>query len=494
MPRQSNENNELNGPPAEISAPSDELDISIWVRAILAQWWLVVACAVAAMLISFVIVRGFVAQEWVAEATIVGVENAATLQASSLRSNAVMGQLAGLGVTPAADLSAAVLRSVKLQSAVVADCGLVQQWHCRTNAQAVRILGQVATVDTDRPNLVRVQVKLSGRPKGLLGTRPDDTEVRNLTALIANQHIKVLGIQLGQLRISGAKRQRQFLEGKLAEAERELTKSAERLAAWRRVHQNFELDKAGELAMTQLSDMEKSRAEALVERDAAANELKALEGQLAQLPAAEAGSTSWTLNPQIEKLESQLSDLERQLVLAVEGAHKTEEHPDVRQMRIGIRDTRARLEAAYKDSLIQSGRTEQPNPVGAMLAQQVAMTRATRVASATRASALEGLIRTGREQMASLSTDALEYSQLQLYAQVAQDRYEALVPMLDQARLNEEAEEPGFNVLDEALPPDQPEGPSTKRSVMTGFVLGVLAGMLWAVRRRPGPNKLVREA
>jgi len=91
--------------------------------------------------------------------------------------------------------------------------------------------------------------------------------------------------------------------------------------------------------------------------------------------------------------------------------------------------------------------------------------------------------------MGSLSTDALEYSQLQLYAQVAQDRYETLVPALDQARLNEEAEEPGFNELDAAQPPDMPDGPSTKRSVMTGFVLGLLVGAIWAVRRRPGPTR-----
>jgi len=489
MPRQSNENNELNGPPAEFSAPSDELDISVWSRAIIQQWWLVLACAAVAVIASFIVVRGLVAQEWVAEASIIGVENAATLQASVLRSDTAMGKLAGLGVTPSADLSAAVLRSFSLQAGVVEECELVQEWGCRTRAQAVRRLGQATTVSTDRPNLVRIAVKLSGRPKGLLGSRPADTEVRELAARIANAHVSVLKTQLGQLRISGAKRQREFLQAKLGEAERELTKSAERLAAWRREHQNFALDKAAELAMGQLSDLERSRAQALVERDAAANELKALERQLAQQPATETGATSWTLNPQIGQLESQLSDLEGQLVVATEAQHKTDDHPDVQKLHISIRDTQARLQKAYQDSMIQSGRSEQPSPVGTMLAQQAAMLRATRVASASRAMTLDALIRTGRQQMGSLSTEALEYSQLQLYAQVAQDRYETLVPALDQARLNEEAEEPGFNELDAAQPPDMPDGPSTKRSVMTGFVLGLLVGAIWAVRRRPGPTR-----
>ena len=57
-------------------------------------------------------------------------------------------------------------------------------------------------------------------------------------------------------------------------------------------------------------------------------------------------------------------------------------------------------------------------------------------------------------------------------------QYEAAV-------LNEKAEEPVFFVIDPPVVPWKKTSPSLGLNGMLGLLLGLLAGVVWAVRRRP---------
>ena len=160
---------------------------------------------------------------------------------------------------------------------------------------------------------------------------------------------------------------------------------------------------------------------------------------------------------------------------------KSRQHPDVRALQQQIDAATKALAEEQQQAMLKASTTDVANPVARKLKEELVLREAGSTAMEARIEGLGEAIRQSEQEMAELSGDALEYGRLLREVEIKQTLFETLASEYEQALIEEQATEPVFHVLDEAVPPERPEGPSPLVQMGLAGVIGVLLTWVWII-------------
>jgi len=379
-----------------------------------------------------------------------------------------------------AELCGYILQTRATRRAVVRECNLRQLLAPNSIEEASRRLGGRTKIQLERPNIVRLQVALPGRPRGAeLITKGTRQEAAERAARTVNSYISALRKQLSQLQLTAAKRKRIFLDEQKQKAQTELNTTEQELQQWEAEHKIVELDSAGKLAVQRLmglqEEQEKARVELCVVRDYASS----LRDKLKEQPEIEPASVVHRANPLVDEIREKLVALESKIAVARDVEGKSAQHPEVRKLQRELDAAHQALVREQQRGMLKASSTEIANPVAKKLQEELALEEATITATEARIEGLGKALRRTEQQMAHLSAEMLEYSRLARNAKIKQEIFETLATEYERALIEEQGDEPVFRVIDGPVAPEYPTRPNVVSDVGLAGAIGVLVGWVW---------------
>ena len=450
------------------------------------HWKLLAISAFVGLVLAGVYTVFLVPRQWTAKTTIVlGNQTSSASSLSSMLGGIAGGAIPGFmsGQGPSTDLYELLLRSWDTRQKVVESCDLQSVLKTKRRPEAVEALGQAARVDANPPTSVNLAVTLPGTPRGLFPPDDSDLAIRQLTVTCIQAYLGSLQDQLGVLRITSSKSQREFLEVQVPEARAKFYRAQEELAAWQARERLPSPAKVGDMLADQLVQVQKDLTTAEIQargqRETAARARQLLRQEKEMVPSTE----TEVQNPQIAALNKALADLEQQLAEQQVFYHKTREHPDVQRLLVQKQELLAQIAAAYKNQMLTASTSVARNSVYDSMRAQLLTAEVAAAAASSQAQGLRAVLEEGKAKVAGLAGAGTEYTRLYENMQITQAIYETVVKQYEAARLSEKAEEPIFFVTDPAFVPYKKSAPRTSVSAIAGMLMGMLVGWGLAYRR-----------
>ncbi|MBM3476853.1 MAG: polysaccharide biosynthesis tyrosine autokinase, partial [Armatimonadetes bacterium] len=201
-------------------------------------------------------------------------------------------------------------------------------------------------------------------------------------------------------------------------------------------------------------------------------------------------SSTIARNPVVQKLESDLSDV--QLQRAAQAVAHGPQHPDVKKLDERIAEATAQLRDAMQ-TVIES-QVKSSNPVYIELAQQLAVNEAETAKAAGEEAALATLSEREMAKMGEWPDMATQLGRLKRDQQVAADLYVMLMKNYQQMKINEAVASPGVTLVAEAKLPEKPVRPQKVLNMVLGFAVGLLLALLGAVLAEALDDRMRTEA
>lgn len=372
----------------------------------------------------------------------------------------------------------AVLRSRKIREAVAEKMDLPAVLEVKTVRAAAGRLGPLYEIEMTAAGIMTIRTEWEGPPKALSGGAEED-EAPELAAELADTLVEALGEFLSESDYSRATRQRKFLEEQLVQIEAEVLEAEDALVVYASDHRMVSPATQSGAAFTRYNDLRQRESNLRVNlRGAQQTEQEALEQLHAQERMA-ISAISETRNPRIDALQKRILDLQRQIAQQIEVEGKSHEHPDVQRPQTELEEAEKQLADEVSKEMLTSARQFTIDPsygklVATALSKQLERSGFEAQLDAVRAEKERALAELGT--MPSLSA---QYDHLQRQVRLKTEQYSRLSEKYEGARLAEAARPDQFSVLDAAIAPRAPSGPSLIRSLLaTGFVTFVLATML----------------
>jgi len=387
-----------------------------------------------------------------------------------------------LEVGSEAELCSYILQTRATREAVVKECNLQETLGVNSWAEASCQLERRTKIELERPNIVRIEVAIAGRPRVVeLLAKGAREKAAKLAARTVDGYISALHECLSQLQLTGAKRRRIFVEKQKEQVEADLCAAENELQKWEAQHKVIEVDSAGKLAAQRLMGLAEQREQARVELAAAHQHARGLRDKLEKQPEMEQTSVVHRANPLAEEIREKLVFLESELAVARDVEGKSAQHPEVRALQREVDAAQQALAEEQQQAMVKASTTEAANPVVRKLREELVLEEAAIIATEARIEGLgEALLRT-EQQMASLSEEALEYSRLTRNVKIKQTVFETLATEYEQALIEEQGAEPVFRVIDEPVAPEYPAGPHVISDMGLAGGIGVLLGWVWIV-------------
>lgn len=430
----------------------EEIELRAFVRMLVREWRMILGVMLAVMLLCGAITFLVLPRQYTATATMLYNDssgNAATALASTLG--------LGLGSGGPAPWFEMILTSRDLGRKMVVKYDLIKVLKAKSEGDAIAKLHEATTVIV-KPDAKALQlsVAIPGTPIKYPGS-PRDTAQAKLAAAVVNDMVGYLSDWLRTKDYRTSTIQRKFIESQLQQVLDEINRLRTQLLgtfrsgvfapeaqaqAWLTALASVEQEVAttrGQLAASRLA----SRA------GASPDERKRLAGS-ADLDLKVGGLGS--------NLRKQITDLEVQVRHEVEVNHKTDDHPDVAQLRQSIGELKSKLNTEL--DIIKEARHLEQTKLSTQLDLGVG-----------RWTALQSRI-------ATLPARGLEVAELKRKLDSSAQLVDLLTKQLVLARINEAQETQHFDVLDPAEPPRSPSSPSMFLGLAVALAAGGLCGLM----------------
>jgi hypothetical protein len=417
----------------------------------------------------------------------------AALQAALAQSPAGMliPSISGLAVgSQAAGLCKAVAESYVVRAKICREFDLQRHFECDHFQDATDKLRDATWTEITPEGVLKIRV---------------DTDDRKLSADIANAYGRIVERLFRDATVARAHDERIFLERRVAGEQRDLHRAQAELARYQR--SGAALLGPDELPpiLQKVIDLRVDQAKADVELEAARREVAQSTAALNRIakdgssePSRPAGSSLYAVpwemnaetiadNPDIAQIRAELVGLEVKLAAARHDL--SPEHPDVKRLQSEIDETHNRLAAEARKTLTTQVRMR--NPVYAAALEQLVAFEASSIGHQARSEGLKQLVQQVEGQARSLPARLLQYSQLELDVRTRTTVYTTLEAQLEAARLKELQQQPVFQVLDPAVPPQRHDRPKLAVNLVVGFLFGLFLGAAIAAALgapQPGPR------
>ncbi len=466
-----------------------ELARAVWRRKRLAALTIVTCVAAAG------IITHFLPKIYRAETSVFFPESRATAASAAL---GVIGQSPGLlsalgGLSPTSDAAAlckAIAESYSVRAEICRRFGLQQ----RLRAEGLQ----------DAAEKLRDATWVNITPEGLLAIRVDTTDPQ-LSADIANAYDGAVERRYRESSVTRARQERQFLERRTTEAQEGLGGAEAELKAYQEGRDAVLVPEQVPPILQKLTDvrveqaraevelgaMRRSGADAITQLDrlAAAEVSRAGHGDDSRPPKRrpvyvvpwERSSETTSDNPDIAELRAELVGLEAKLAAARHDL--LPEHPDVKRLQSEVEETRARLAQEARKTITSETRTR--SPVYAAALEDMVKLETEVIGQQARVEGLAQLVRQIEGRAAALPQRLLEYARLERQVRTREAVCSTFISQLEAAKLKELQEQPVFEVLDVAVPPQRHERPKLVINLAVALIFGALLGV--AITAALGP-------
>lgn len=355
----------------------------------------------------------------------------------------------------ALDTYKAILDSATVAERVNAGCSVPRWVHSVTKT----------SVDP-KAQLLRISVMVSGTPQ--LPLRRDlrlgrnDTQAKVFSQKIARAYVRELGTFIDQSALFKAKQNRVFVQEQKAKAEAELRKAEAALAAFQQRHRTVSLPDEIQATLKSQAELEADRVAADVSlREASAQIAERLRQTKAVGDAVREDSLPEN-SPAVARWVKMLRDTE--LDLSTKKHQFADEHPEVKRLRLEVEAIKRNL----REEVVRIQRAANLG-VGADLADL----EVSRIAAATRRSALSQVLSQMESQLTSLPPTMTDAARLKRDLEVKEEVFKLLAVQEVNTRIAEARDVPKLQVLDEAKVPEAKCKPSAVRNTMLAGITGL---------------------
>lgn len=292
---------------------------------------------------------------------------------------------------------------------------------------------------------------------------------------ILNAYIEALIARTRTFNVDDSRVSREFLEQQLKDIKRTMNASEQALQTFIASHGGIRLPEQSQSAAARLATTEAALTEVVTSQKMLQARLDAhrekVDGQKRAATDTKGSSSVATrmTSPEIDRLRTQLSQLESQLLEL--RAKYTEEHPRIRVVKSRIDELMGMLGGALKDTVAV---TPVPNAVPPAervnFGEQLIMLEATYHANAAREDALRRQADGLRQSLRGLSGSEAEYARLSREVDSRRSLHALLSDKLTTARIREQGEMKVVKVIDPPSPPAS--APNKKRLLVLAVALG----------------------
>jgi succinoglycan biosynthesis transport protein ExoP len=323
-------------------------------------------------------------------------------------------------------------------------------------------------------------------PEGVLVIRVDTTDPK-LSADIANAYSRIVERVYRERSVARAHGEREFLERRVAQADQDLDRASAELERYQKRGQALLVPEEAPPILQKLVDVKVDAVTAEVDLDAAKRQRAGGLAQLKRLAVEGEGASQvnsvyavpWemsaetmTNNPDIAEIRAELVSLEVKLAAAKHDL--SPEHPDVKKLQTEVDEIHKRLASEARQVLTETTRTR--SPVYAAALEQLVQLEAAEIGGEARAAGLRQLLGQVEAQANTLPARLLRYARLDREVHAKAAVYTTLVAQLESARLRELQEQPVFQVLDKAVPPQRHDRPKLGVNLVVGLLFGLFLG------------------
>lgn len=453
-----------------------EVSVAELVATLRKQVWFIIALSILVTIAVGGLMYAFGTREWIADSTIMYQSSTAATALSKLMTDF------GIGAKPSSRGNfETILRSRELRGRVVDQLGLVEELGARSHLDAIRILGQLTTIEQPADGVIVVRVKWAGKSR--LAARAGDPGAQK-AAQVCNEIVATLGEIVGAMDYDSATRQRKFLEEQLQRTQDELAAAEDALVAYATAEGLISPSSQTSSGLQAVSELRQREIDLRVELQAARDrEAEALQ-RLGSQERLVISQVSEQRDPQIDQLDQRVLELQRQIAEQMEIEGKSEQHPDVARLRVELERAQEQLAGLLGDELQTRAQTLSVDPHYQDLVSEALQSRLTRTGLEAKLRVVSGERDHAISQLRELPAKTARYEELQREVTVKAEAVSRLTQQYETARVAEAGSVAQFNVLDEAVPPDKPTGASLRKTVTMAFVLGLMISTLLAFWRQ----------
>jgi capsular exopolysaccharide synthesis family protein len=301
---------------------------------------------------------------------------------------------------------------------------------------------------------------------------------------VCNQYIAV-SLKKNRENSLGALR---YLENQVKSVQKRLATKQNELKQFKQRTGIFSISEQASALSGGLTQAQNALQQVQAERVATAAQIKAMQDNLARIPADRVLPTGISRNPEVDALQNQLTQLEIQRSSALQ--EYTPASFKVRAIDADIKATRERLSKLART--IVSGYA--PDPARQPLLQNIANTQSQLWATDARARALNGQLAKARSAFAKLPEQEFQFSQLSTDVTVLQQSYQLLIEKLQSLRIGAEGQVADARLVFAAKPNSSPVAPDKKRTLLYSILLGTIAAVALAMLVDALDNRIYNEA
>lgn len=343
-------------------------------------------------------------------------------------------------------------------------------------------------VDMDKAiESISKKIKVSQEGRSLIAVIKAKAESPQLAKKIADAYAEAyVEYTLDDARYS-ARVLREFLENQVYKLEKDLREKEDSLKLVKEKFGAFvalAVENTGESTrelLNILTDFEKMKSQALIERAQALKKQEIIRDQLVKRGIlkgsdSQAQLTLLTNNPQINELLDRIIELEIKRAKLLE--RYTPKHPEVQAIDSQLKIARDNIRMVLTGVTTQGKTIE--NPFMEKMLLDFVDNEVNYLVLDAKVRALDRVLKEYEKRINYLPSQQLLYARLTRKIEAARNIYNLLLEKLEEARIQEASQISDARVLDYALLPKSPVSPKKRLNVMLGFILGLMMGIFGA--------------
>jgi capsular exopolysaccharide synthesis family protein len=274
-----------------------------------------------------------------------------------------------------------------------------------------------------------------------------------LAADMANAHVKAYIQQSAEMKYSASKDATDWLSDRLADQRKKVEESEAALQKYKEEHDAVAVEDRQNIVVQRLADLNGAATKAKmarIQKESEYNQIKAVQGT----PAIETVPAVMS-NEYIQKLKSQIGDLQRQEAQLAD--KYGDRHPEMVKMRTAMQTEQAKLDNEV-NKVVESVKAEYQ----AALAQE---------------NSLMGALNTQKSEALGLNRKGIEYSVLSREAESNRQVYESLLQRTKETGISGELKSSNIRVVDSAEVPGRPVLPVRQRDLSVAAINGLVLAL-----------------
>jgi len=265
-----------------------------------------------------------------------------------------------------------------------------------------------------------------------------------------------------------------YIGQQLPRTREDMEQAAAALASFEGQHSIADITNQTQTTIQALAALDAKLSQSQTDAGQAQAQLKSVQGILAKTPQTLIGAKNVGTNPVVDQLRTQLAQVEVQLKTAE--SEYTDQHPTV----IALKQQKAQLESRINalPQTVNSSNSVVPNPIYQQFRQEEGTLQGQIASQAALTAGLQRQRAQMEQQIRTIPTEQLQYTELARKAKSTEDIYNALEQKYDEASVSRDAAISDVALVAPALATQYSVTPNLKLNVIVSIVIGFFLALV----------------